>query len=76
MEYNQIIQTSRIYEYGEGKEFKTKQEALKKAQKEQSDAKTRSALKKLWEYVTKTEIVEKGNTVQVIMILEIPSMFE
>lgn len=77
MQYNQVIQKSRIYEYGEGKEFKTRQEALEKVQEvKKLCVPTKAALLKIFEYLKETEIVEKDKTFQLVVTFEIPSIFE
>jgi len=77
MKYNKIVDESPLYEYGEGKEFKTREEALNKAQKEaEKTVITNSAMLKIYEYLTKKEIVEKDNAFQVVAIFEVPSVFQ
>lgn len=75
MEYNQITQTSRLYEYGKGKEFKTQKEAFEKASKVQKEVNTELALIRLLPF-SKTKIIVKDNSYQVMVNIEIPSVFE
>lgn len=75
MKYSQITQTSRAYEYGEGKEFKTREEALEKVTKVEKNVNTELALIRLLPF-SKTKIIEENNAFQVVVTIEIPSLFE
>lgn len=74
MEYNQIVE-ERIYEYGESKELKTREEAEKKAQKVKKDVQNELALIRIWDF-SKTEIIEENNAFKVVVTINIPSVFE
>ena len=75
MKYSQITQTSRAYEYGEGKEFKTRAEALEKVTKVEKNVNTELALSRLKQF-SETKIIEENNAFQVVVTMEIPSVFE
>ena len=74
MKYNQIVEERR-YEYGEGKELKTREEAKEKAQKVKKDVQNELALIRIWEF-SKTEIMEENNAFKVVVTINIPSVFE
>lgn len=75
MKYDQIIQESRIYKYGEKEEFKTREDALIKAKNKENDAKTEIALIKLWD-LSQTEIVEENEAFKVVIKIKIPYIFD
>lgn len=74
MKYNQIVE-ERLYEYGEGKELKTREEAYEKAKMVKKNVKTELALIKLWEF-SNVEIIKVNNAFKVVITISIPSIFE
>ena len=75
MIYSQITQTSRAYKYGEGEELRTREEAIEKVTKVEKNANTELALIRLLPF-SKTKIIEENNAFQVVVTMEIPSVFE
>ena len=75
MKYSQIEQKSRLYEYGESKEFKTREDALEKVTKVEKNVNTELALIRLLPF-SKTKIIEENNAFEVVVTMEIPSVFE
>lgn len=73
MKYEQITQTSRPYEYGEGKEFLTKEEAEKKIKKLEQKIKTDMAINGMYK-LSETKIVEIDNVLQLVVVTKIPKM--
>lgn len=51
-------QESRNYEYGPGKEFETKEQALEFARKTLSSIKTKLSLERCWNLYESSEIIE------------------
>lgn len=58
-------QESRKYEYGRGKEFETREEALEFARKIENQVKSQIALARCWELYEYSEIVEEESYVKV-----------
>ena len=75
MEYKQITQTSRPYEYGEGKEFKTKDEALKRAKELAQEIKVKLALQRLYD-LSEVKTIEAENALQIVVTTRIPIIVE
>lgn len=74
MEYKQVKQYSPLYEYGEGKEFLTREDALRKIKKAENDLKTKMALNNLYE-ISKVEISEEKNSFQLVVTTKIEKLF-
>lgn len=76
MEYKQVIQKSRLYEYGRDKESKTEQEALLRAKKDEQKLKTQTSLKRIYD-ISKIEIIQTENRAyQIIWTVKIPILSE
>lgn len=73
--YRTFKQTSRPYEYGEGKEFKDKQEALKKIQQLKSNIVISLAMNKIYE-LSEVNVVEVQNALQIVVEVKIPIVVE
>ena len=73
MEYKQVKQYSPLYEYGEGKEFLTREDALRKIKKAENDLKTKMALNNLYE-ISKVEISEEKNSFQLVVTTKIEKL--
>lgn len=69
----QVVQTSKPYEYGEGKPFKTKEEAKEKVKKLEQEVKTTISLKKIYE-ISKVKIVEVPGAIQLVVTTTIPKV--
>lgn len=75
MEYRQMRQKSRLYYYGEGKEFLTKEEAKEAMKRKIQKIKTELALRRIYE-VTSVDLKEKDNAFQIILRVKIPVLLE
>lgn len=75
MDYKQVTQTSRPYEYGEQKEFKTKEEAIKAVEKVEQKLKTEMALNKTYPLST-VKRVEVEGAIQLVVETKIPNLFK
>lgn len=73
--YRTFTQTSRTYEYGEGKEFKDKQEVLKKVQQLRSNIITSLAMNKIYE-LSEVNVLEVQNALQIVVEVKIPIVVE
>lgn len=71
MEYKQVTQTSRPYEYGEGKEFITRGDALHHVKKLEESIKTQLALEKLYA-LSECKIIEEGKAFQIVVTTKVP----
>lgn len=71
MEYKQVDQISRPYEYGEGKEFPNKEVAMKQIKHLELQKKTEVAMLRLYD-VSKFQIIEEENALFLKIIFEIP----
>lgn len=70
MDYKQV-QKSQLYEYGEGKEFISREEAKESAEKMRRNVVTEVAMKKLY-HLAKVNVEEKKNAFQVVVEIKIP----
>lgn len=75
MEYKQDKQVSRLYEYGEGKEFATRDEALEAVTKEKQNIGTILSIHNLYKIETR-EIKELNNAFQLEVTIKIPILFQ
>lgn len=75
MEYKEIKQTSRAYEYGQGKEFLTREDAQQKVEEVKKNLTTQLALQKLYDK-TKVEVIEVENAFQIVATTKIPKLLE
>lgn len=73
MEYKQVKQTSRPYEYGEGKEFGTREEALEEVGKVENNLKTDMVLIGIYK-ISEVKILEESNAFQIVVITKIPQL--
>ena len=73
--YRTFKQTSRPYEYGEGKEFKNKEEALKKVEILRNNIITSLAMNKIYE-LSEVNVVEVQNALQIVVNVKIPIIVE
>lgn len=72
MGYNYRIfkQTSRPYEYGEGKEFKNKEEALKKVEQLRNNIITSLSMNENYELL-EINVVEVPNALQIVVKIKV-----
>ena len=68
-------QTSRAYEYGQGKEFFTRQEALQQVEKVEQNLITQLAVHRLYDK-TEVEIIEVENAFQIVATTKLPKLLE
>ena len=73
MEYEQITQTSRIYKYGDGEEFMSRENAEKQVNKALLNIKTELALQKLHEKAM-VRLIEEHNGFQIVVKINIPKL--
>lgn len=71
MEYKQVEEISRPYEYGEDKEFPNKEVAMKQIKHLELQKKTEVAMLRLYD-VSKFQIIEEENALFLKIIFEIP----
>lgn len=74
MYYKQVKQYSPYYEYGKGKEFLTREDALRKIKTAENALKTKMALNSLYE-ISEVEISEEKNSFQLIVTTKIEKLF-
>lgn len=74
MDYEKITQKSRIYKYGDGEEFLSKEEAKQLIEKEFQKVKTELALMKMHDKAI-VKINEAFNGFQIVVELRIPKLF-
>ena len=72
--FTRITQTSRPYKYGEKEEFKTREEALRKVEREEESLKTIMALQGIYN-ISEVKHIEESNTFQIVVTIEIPKIF-
>lgn len=75
MKYEQVTQTSRSYEFGEGKEFETRDEAYKHVNTVLRKLKTDMALMNIYN-LSETKIIEESEAFQIVIITQIPKIVE
>ena len=68
--YRTFKQTSRPYEYGEGKEFKNKEEALKKVEQLRNNIITSLSMNENYELL-EINIVEVPNALQIVVKIKV-----
>ena len=73
--YRTFKHTSRPYEYGEGKEFKNKEEALKKVENLRNNIITSLAMNKIYE-LSEVNVVEVQNALQIVVKVKVPIVVE
>ncbi len=75
MKYKEVKQVSRFYEYGEGKEFKTRDEALKMVQRLEANLKTDIAIMRIYE-ISEVKVIEVEKAFQLVWTVRIPILVE
>ena len=68
--YRTFKQTSRPYEYGEGKEFKNKEEALKKVEQLRNNIITSLSMNENYELL-EINVVEVPNALQIVVKIKV-----
>ena len=71
MKYEQITQVSKIYKYGDGEEFMSREDAKAQADKALLNVKTELALQRLHERAI-AKLVEAQNGFQIVIKINIP----
>ena len=71
----QVVQTSKPYEYGEGKPLKTRDDAMEKVKALEQDIKNNMALKRIYE-ISETKIIEVSGAVQLVITTTIPKLVD
>lgn len=74
MKYKQIEQCSEMYKYGQNEKFKTRDEAEKVVEELKQKIGTQLALLKLYD-MSKMEIIEFENAIQLVVKIKIPQLF-
>lgn len=74
MEYKQVEQKSRYYEYGKGKEFPNEEAARTAIEVLKQQTNTKLALQRLYD-ITTTAILQEGNKFYLKVIFSIPAIF-
>lgn len=73
--YRTFTQTSRPYEYGEGKEFKDKSDCLEEVERIRRKIGTELALVKIFE-LSKISVIEVPGALQIVVNVKIPIVVE
>ena len=73
--YRTFKQTSRPYEYGEGKEFKNKKDCLEEVERIRRKIGTELALKNFYE-LSKISVIEIPGALQIVVNVKIPIVVE
>lgn len=73
--YRTFKQTSRPYEYGEGKEFKDRNDCLEKVEQIKEKIGTELALKKIYE-ISKINVIEVLGALQIVVEVKVPIVVE
>ena len=75
MEYEQVVQCSRAYKYGENEEFKTREEAEEAIQKLRQKIVTTLALKKIYE-LSEVKLHDVNNAMLLVVVTKVPKIFK
>lgn len=73
--YRTFKQTSRPYEYGEGKEFKDRNDCLEKVEQIKEKIGTELALKKIYE-LSEINVIEVLGALQIVVEVKVPIVVE
>lgn len=74
-DYRTFTQTSRPYEYGEGKEFKDRNDCLEKVEQIKEKIGTELALKKIYE-LSEINVIEVLGALQIVVEVKVPIVVE